>query len=699
MKANEISFLDFLKGPKQYIVPIYQRTYSWTEKQCRQLWKDIIRAGTRDDVAGHFVGSIVYIQKGLYQSSAIPQLLVIDGQQRLTTVSLLLSALGRAIEQSPVAIDEITREEINDYYLFNIHGRGGRRYKLHLTQSDKTTLTQLLEGKELPSPASKRIVDNYAFFEERIAKDNVDLMALYRGICKLIVVDISLDRQYDNPQLIFESLNSTGLELSQADLIRNYVLMGLEPTQQEALYNDYWYPMEQSFGQVNYVRHFDRFMRDYLTIKTGRIPNIRQVYEAFKLYEQSPASGTIEEIVADIHQYSKYFVRMALEKEEDKELRKILHDINTLRVDVAYPFLLELYDDDTNERLRRDELIQILKLIESYVFRRAVCGIPTNSLNKTFATLSREIDKRRYLESFMAVLVLKESYRRFPDDGEFMRELVIKDLYNFRSRNYWLRKLENHDRKERVEVEEYTIEHIMPQNEDLPAAWREALGEDWRTLHAQYLHTLGNLTLTGYNPELSDRPFLEKRDMEGGFADSPIRLNRDLAKLEYWNEEAIRARAQRLAKLATVVWDYPRLSSQIVENYEQEKSGRGRSYTLNDHPQLAGTMLDLFKLFRKRVMNLDASVREEVLKQYIAYKTTTNFVDVVPQKRRLLLMLNMEFDEIDDPKGMCRDVTGIGRWGNGDVEIELSSQYQLDDVMTLVRQSFAKHAENGDGDE
>jgi len=696
MKANEIRFLDFLGKPAQFIIPIYQRTYSWKRKQCEQLWKDIMRAATDEIVSGHFVGSIVYIEKGIYSHSDTPQLLVIDGQQRLTTLTLLLSALGRTIEKRGDEIG-IRQKKINNRYLFNVEEDDDLRYKLLLTQSDKTTLIRLLEEKELHDPVSKQIVENYQFFEEQINKTDIDLMALYRGIGKLIIVDIALDREHDNPQLIFESLNSTGLELSQADLIRNYVLMGLEPKQQEELYTDYWYPMEQSFGQADYTTQFDRFMRDYLTVKTGSIPNIREVYEAFKTHTHRSITGPVQDIVADIYQYSKYFVHMALEKEEDRELREIFSDINILKMHVAYPLFLELYDDYSHERLSREDLISILKLVESYVFRRAVCGIPTNSLNKTFATLSRELDKEHYLESFMATLLLKDAYRRFPNEEEFIRELSAKDLYNFRSRNYWLRKLENHNWKERVNVEEYTIEHIMPQNENLSTVWQQELGENWKEIHTKYLHTLGNLTLTGYNPEMSDRPFIEKRDMKGGFADSSIRLNKELVKVEHWNGGAIKKRAEMLAGLATQVWTYPQLETDVVEGYRTVKNDRGaKIYTLEDHPNLTGTMMELFEQLRKRVLNLDASVTEEIFQQYIAYKITTNFVDIVPQKSRLQLLLNIKFDEIHDPKRLCKDMTGKGHQGNGDVAMILSSSEQLDDAMVLVRQSFDKHIEDGD---
>ncbi|MGC4033093.1 MAG: DUF262 and DUF1524 domain-containing protein [Tepidisphaeraceae bacterium] len=693
MKATETKLLDFLKGPKQFIIPIYQRTYSWTLKQCEQLWRDIERAATDDTVSGHFIGSVVYIQKGLYQIASVPQLLVIDGQQRLTTVSLILTALGKSLQKEGEQ-SEITQKKLTNYFLANAEEDGDLRYKLLLTQSDRPTLMRLVDGKEPPEKASKRVTENFEFFKGKIAASKLDLNALYKGVGKLVIVDISLDREHDNPQLIFESLNSTGLELSQADLIRNYVLMGLEPKQQETLYTDHWFPMEQRFGQAEYAAQFDRFMRDYLTLKVGRIPNIREVYIEFKAYAKERGEGddAVMTTVADIHRFSRHFVRIALEQDDDKELRQAIGDINTLKVDVAYPFLLELYDDHASGMISRDDLLHVLRILESYVFRRAICGIPTNSLNKTFATLSKSIDKSKYVESLTAALLLRDSYRRFPNDEEFTRELAVKDVYSFRNRSYFLRRLENAGRKERVMIDEYTVEHIMPQNENLSQAWRAALGENWKEVHARYLHTLGNLTLTGYNSEYSDRPFLEKRDMKGGFAESPIRLNEGLKLVESWNEAEMIKRGERLAKKAATVWAIPSLPAEVLAQYRKSKRDEvdEHAYTLADHPKLKGDMLDLFRLLRERVLALDPGMKEHILKLYIAFKSETNVVDVVPRKRKLRLALNMDFAEINDPKGLCRDVTGKGQWGNGNVQVRLHSADELDDVMSLVKQSFDK---------
>jgi len=686
MKATEAKLLNYLQKSCQLIIPIYQRTYSWTLKQCDQLWRDILRAGRDPEVTGHFLGSVVYVEKGLYNVSSIPQLLVIDGQQRLTTVSLLIAALSRAIEGVD-AIPGVNSRKLINYYLLNAEEEGPLRHKLWLTQTDRDTLIRLIDNNPIPDHHSLRMIENFEFFRTQLAKAPADLPAIYAGLSKLLVVDIALNRDHDNPQLIFESLNSTGLDLSQADLIRNFVLMRLEPNEQQRLYETYWYPMERSFGQADYARLFDRFMRDYLTVKTGVIPVSNAVYEAFKQYVSRKDVGTIEEVVADIHRYAGYFVTMTLEREPDKELAAALHDINELKVDVAYPFLLELYQDHVSGQLTKPDFLQALRLIESYVFRRAVCGIPPNSLNNTFAALARGLRKDRYMESLQAAFQLMNGYRRFPDNEEFARELVIKDLYNFRSRNYWLRRLENHHRKERVPVEDYTIEHIMPQQEDLPTAWRSELGPEWQRIHAQYLHTLGNLTLTGYNSELSNRPFVEKRTMPGGFAESPLRLNQGLGQVEIWNETAIQQRASRLAHLATTVWAAPQLSATLLDAYRPARQQQA-TYTLASHPHLKGPILDLFEQFRKQVLNLDASVTEEVLKLYIAYKATTNFVDVIPQARRLRLSLNLPFAQLNDPLHVAKDISGVGRWGNGEVEISLSSSAELPYVITLVKQAL-----------
>lgn len=700
MKATEAKLLKFLKDSPQFVIPIYQRTYSWTEKECRQLWEDILRAGRNDEISAHFIGSVVYVEQGLYSVSSQSPLLVIDGQQRLTTVTLLIAALAEAL-QGAEPIDEFSPRKLRNYYLVNPEEDGERHYKLILSQTDKPSLIAILNDAEQPADYSIRITENFRLFQDLLARHKDDLPAVCQGIAKLMIVDISLNRGQDNPQLIFESMNSTGRELSQADLIRNYVLMGLEPELQTRLYEKYWRPMELAFGQEAYSAHFDPFMRHYLTVRTGEIPNVREVYEAFKKYASSPkvSESGVEALVAEVRAYAGYFCAMALGKETVPELGRAFHDLRELKVDVAYPFLLELYHDYATDVLPENDFLKAARLVESYVFRRAVCAIPTNSMNKTFANLGKSLKKDRYLESLEAAFLLLPSYRRFPKDDEFKRELKVRDLYAFRSRSYWLRRLENYGRKERVAVDEYTIEHILPQCDNdpdkVPAAWREALGDDWRNVWESYRHTLGNLTLTGYNSEYSNRIFAEKRDMEGGFADSPLRLNKLLRTAESWNKQAIEKRADKLADEAATVWVSPKLEASILEAYKPVATTQA-AYSIEDHQNLAsGPVRELFEAFRKAVLAIDPCVSEEFLKLYVAYKAETNFVDVVPQAKRLRLSLNMGFPEIDDPNSLCKDVSGLGRWGNGDVEVALSSLDELPYVLGLVRQSFEKQMGEG----
>jgi uncharacterized protein with ParB-like and HNH nuclease domain/predicted transport protein len=690
MKATEAKLLAFIKKSPQFVIPIYQRTYSWTEKECRQLWDDILRTGSNDDITTHFFGSIVYIEKGLFQVISQSPLLVIDGQQRLTTVTLLITALANALDDTE-PVEGFSQRKLRNYYLLNPEEDGEQHFKLILSQTDKDSLIAILNKSEQPKNYSIRVTENLKLFESLIKDYKDNLATICKGLAKLLVVDVALSRDQDNPQLIFESMNSTGRELSQADLIRNYILMGLEPQLQTKLYEQYWRPMEVEFGQEAYGTQFDSFMRHFLTVKTGNIPNQGEVYEAFKAHARSPdvAKAGVEPMVADLRTFARYYCAMTLGAEPDPDLRLAFQDLRELKVDVAYPFLLELYHDYALGDFPKADFLTAVRLVESYVFRRAICAIPSNSQNKTFATLTKAVKKDRYIESIQAYLLLLPSYRRFPNDEEFKRELQTKDLYQFRSRSYWIRRLENHNRKERVLVDEYTIEHILPQNENLSSAWKTALGGEWQRIQQTYLHTIGNLTLTGYNSEYSDKTFAQKRDMPGGFKESPLKLNQRLGMVEQWDEDAIRQRADRLSTIALDVWAAPKLETSVLECYKSKPAQQG--YTIENHPLLvSGPMAEVFKVFRKEVQALDDCVTEEFLKFYVAYKAESNFVDIVPQTKRLRISLNMPFPEINDPKGLCKDVSSVGRWGNGDVEVSLASLEELPYVIGLVRQSLER---------
>lgn len=689
MKASSANFLTVIKGPKQFVIPIYQRTYSWQIAQCNKLFNDILRISKDGSSPGHFIGSVVYFQESIHTVSDVPKLLVIDGQQRLTTISIMIAALAEFVRDNQVDIDT-NFTKLQNYYLLNAEEEGELRYKLLLTRRDKDSLINIIKGVTLGNDASLRVADNFKFFKEKINAENA--VDIYNGIMRLFIVDVALEKDKDNPQLIFESLNSTGLDLSQADLIRNYILMGQEIKLQTELYEKYWYPMEQSYGN-EYTASFDWFMRDYLSVKTGTIPRIDRVYDSFKTYaSSSKAPDTITEVVQDIYKFSGYYVNMVLHKEPDAELQKGFKNISKLKVDVCYPFLLPVYNDYETGTITNDEFKQIISLVENYVFRRAICGIPTNSMNKTFATIYKAIQKIDYLEGVKAAFQILDSYKRFPTDTEFEKEIVVKEVYNFRNRNYMLSKLENYKRKEFVNVDDYTIEHIIPQNPELSNEWQKMLGEDWKEVQSKYLHSLGNLTLTGYNSELSDKPFSQKKTMEGGFNDSPIRLNDFLRKVDIWNAENIEARAKELAEKARQIWFAPNLSQEVLDKYSTEEKTT-TVYSIEQYEHLKGDMLDLYHALKKRILNIDSSVKEEYKKLYIAFKSSTNFVDIVPQKVRLRLSLNIDYPDMIDPKGLCKDVSGLGRWGNGDVEVGISNINELDDVMELIQQAFDKQLE------
>ena len=750
MKASEANLLDFLRKSFQFVIPIYQRTYSWTSQECSQLWNDILRVGNHDTASAHFVGSIVYIEAGLYSVSSQSSLLVIDGQQRLTTVMLILEALARHMGDQD-HIEGFSAAEIRQYYLLNTIAKGDRQYKLLLTQTDKDTLLSLFSQKPFPSEPSQRIKDNFQFFEKAIQKHNVDIDGLCKGLAKLTIVDISLSRGDDDPQLIFESMNSTGRELTQADLIRNYVLMGLDQEQQDRLYNDWWRPIELAFGQEAYSTTFDSFMRHYLTMKSGEIPKIRAVYEAFKRYYKRPdvVESGAERLVEDILTYAEYYCAMALDKETDKALAVVFRDLRELKVDVAFPLLLEMYHDYALGVLDKLEFLEAVRLVEAYVFRRAVCAIPTNSLNRTFATFRQALNKECYIHSIRYHFHDMPSYRRFPSDDEFKQKLKTRDLYSFPRRSYCLRRLENYGRKEHVMVEEYTIEHIMPHNENLSSEWRNALGARWRDIQIKHLHTLGNLTLSGYNSEYSDRSFTEKREMQGGFRESPLRLNDYVRDLNEWNEHAIETRASQLADIACRVWSRPASvtsdtdksrgdrdaensvrtlqTSDAVDDKDaltrrdETRVGTTRELTdpvedaadsgerilarklpiprdLSRHHRVLNPENELFNVFlalRKELVALHVCVTEKVLEDKIAYRAETSFVDVVPRESWLCLFLNIRFYELHDPRGIAMDVGNVKGVGIGDAVVYLDKAEEVRYVMSLIRQAFECQLDDG----
>lgn len=689
MDARKGNIYEILNGNKQFLIPVYQRYYSWDIEQCKRLWNDIVEMQKKGKV-GHFVGSIVNIAEQA-MPTGVQKYMIIDGQQRMTTLSLLLLALrDYAIKNSDDKT--INARRIDNMLLKNEYESGDERYKLLLTETDRDILICLVDQKPISDGTHSKLLDNYNFFANKIASKELKPAEVYESIGKLQIVNITLDRSVDDAQAIFESLNSTGKELSESDLIRNYVLMGLEPAEQTYVYERLWRPMELLFAYETQASVMDRFFRDYLTMKITRIPKQNRVYEEFKLYHLNCEFGTIRELCQDLLTYAKYYTDMVFKRSNNLILKSLYEDINDLRMEVSYPFLLKVHQDCTDGLISEEELEQIIRLCISYVFRRSICDIPTNSLNKTFATLKNEIKPEDYVNSIKAFFIMRDDYKEFPDDDKFTMAFVTRDIYNMRSRNFILSHLENYGNKAPIIIENYTIEHIMPQNSNLSLEWQQMLGPDWREVQKTYLHTIGNLTLTAYNSEMSDHPFMAKMDMEGGFKESALRLNAYIVKLTEWNEQRIKERAVLLADKAKQIWAYPDLTAAELAPYQIAEKPAER-YSLETYDTNIFTKT-LFEVLDRRIQNLSPNVKREFKKLYVAYKLDTNFVDVVFQKQRLRISLNMKFSEVNDPKGICHDITGLGRWGNGDVELFMEHTSEVDQIMELVKQSYWLQADD-----
>jgi uncharacterized protein with ParB-like and HNH nuclease domain len=576
MKAAETRVDRFLSSSETaFAIPVYQRNYDWTRVQCQQLFKDILTVGADENLSGHFIGSIVYVHDDVYTVSGLRELTIIDGQQRLTTLTLIFIALYR---HAIATGRDQQAQRIYKTYLINEFAEDTEKLKLKPTDNNKAALAQIMDPKEAVKVSGySRLIENFRFFESGIDESNFDVVQ--RGLTKLIFVDIALDRQKDNPQRIFESLNSTGLEVSQADLIRNYILMGLPRKDQERVFRKYWEPIETNARnlEVNESRVSD-FIRDFLTLKQKDIPNKSAVYEKFKERYPFPNSPELMDALEELRDLSNVYARLLNPQlEKDAVISRELGYIRTLEINVAYPFLMPVYRDFTAGTITRDEFASVLRLVQSYVWRRFIVSLPTNALNKIFMNLYDRVDPDDYLASVERSLMLRSGTQRFPRDAEVIAMLKDKDVYSTKSRTrtYFFDRLENHNNREPVDVTMpgITVEHIFPQNPE--PAWRRALDPDeYALLSEKYLNTVGNLTLSGNNGRLGNKAFVDKRDMndsggEQGYRFSRLWLNRDLQTLEKWGVEEVEARAERIAKRFLEVWPAPNVD--VIADADSEE--------------------------------------------------------------------------------------------------------------------------------
>ena len=692
MQAMNRPFTTIINGASQFIVPVFQRDYSWTEVHCDQLWRDILNIADRPTNRGHFLGSLVYISTD-DSAASFPRWLLIDGQQRLTTLILLMIALRDHIAATNWAGSQEgpTAERVEAYFLKNREEQGERIYKLVLRRHDQGSLQALLEKSDLPVPASDRIRENYEFFRERLV--DADPEAVYRGISRLVVVDVTLERGTDDPQLIFESLNSTGLDLSQSDLIRNFILMRLPESEQTRLYNAYWSRIEVLFRDSEWT--FDAFIRDFLALQTKANKQERSdhIHSAFRRHfseimsDRQKLEGLLKELVL----FARYHAAFSVGRKAPPILVEPLGRLRRL-ADVAAILIMRLFDcHERHGTLSDAEFVEAITLLESYVLRRAVCGLQTRGYWLQFARLAYRVSDTKPLESLKVDLArLPENYA-FPSNSAFREALESSDLYGKRVCFYLLDRLENHSTRELTDTSTYSIEHILPQNQRLPSGWREMLGERWQDIQREWLNRLGNLTLTGYNSTYSDRPFEEKKRIPGGFEDSSVRLNKLVREKETWTASEIRERGQILAHQALEVWPNLEVYQSLI-NAASEAELRDQAERRDvTRVQMSAVARELFEALRVKIRDIAPDVIELAEQRSVSYHRPTFFLEAVPRKYGVCLLLALDFNEIEDPTGLAQDTSQwkfiVNAAYDAGVYMLLSEQGDIDSAMPIIRKA------------
>lgn len=581
MKGSETKLVSYMQGSdKRFVIPVYQRNYDWKTENCKQLYDDLIKV-IRRRRKSHFFGSIVSV----HNDGEFNEYLVIDGQQRLTTISLLLLAMYNLMKNGVLTPEKGNlAEKIYKTYLIDEWQDDDTRIKLKPVKNDRNAFGKLFDEETEHIPDSNLTI-NYNYFYSRIQKEEITLDELYEAVSKLEIINITLN-QDDNPQLIFESLNSTGVALSEGDKIRNFILMGLPTKQQNDYYEKYW-------NKIEVCTDYDvsMFVRDYLSVKQQLIPSMSKVYFTFKAFVEE--NGTeIEPLLQELLNYAKWYEILLKGNTADKELNSCIYRLNRLETTVTRPFFLEILRLQETGKLSLADVKEIFLYTENYLFRRTICDLPTNALNKIFLMLHREIMRydgtdNGYLEKFKYALNSKSDRGRFPDDGEFVEAFEARPVYQMNSKNkiYILERFENYGTVEIQNVYKqcddgvYSIEHIMPQH--LTPAWIKELGEDYEDIHETWLHRMANLTLTGYNSKYNNSTFIEKRDMKNGFIDSHLYMNNWIGQQEHWGLAELEARNQMLMQRALTIWPLP------VSDFKPAEKQMD-SYSLDDDVDLSG---------------------------------------------------------------------------------------------------------------
>jgi hypothetical protein len=566
MKASERKIKDLFSEPNTFFsIPVYQRDYNWQEKQCKQLFKDILTAGENKEISSHFIGSIVYIHEGVYEIGE-KEFSVIDGQQRMITITLLFIALYHKLKEN----NSKEADKIYELYLINKFSEKEVNLKLVPPEENLNILIKVLENKfdELENYRDRNLVKNYSYFKKELTKfSDSEIQNIIVGIDKLIYVNIALENGKDDPQRIFESLNSTGLDLSQGDLIRNYILMDLDRKEQNRIYKNFWIPIENNckISDGNEVKNYvSDFIRDYLTLKRGEIPVKAKVFEEFKMFYDNPDDLKLEELKNYSVKYS-HIIKPYLE--EDEDIREELKNLKTLDQVVINPFLIGILKDYKEDKLDRKDLLNILKLLQSYIWRRFITEKPSNLLSKLFQGMYLKISKKEnYYTATEEILLAQE----FPTNEELKESLKTKNVYKNKERlKYVFRKIENYNHNELIDFDndKITIEHIFPQRPS--KTWKELYTDEELEEMKALKNTISNLTLTGSNVKLGNKTFLYKRDQKiHGYRDSKLYLNSYLGKLERWDLQTMKERFEILFNDIIKIWKRPENTQKNLRYFE-----------------------------------------------------------------------------------------------------------------------------------
>ena len=630
MKASEKKIKDLFSEAKTFFaIPVYQRDYNWQEKHCKQLFEDILNVGKDIDITSHFIGSIVYIHEGVYGIGE-KEFYVIDGQQRMITITLLHIALYHRLKESK----EEYADEIYELYLVNKFTKREIKLKLLPPEENLNILNKILEEnwEELEDYQDRNIVKNYKFFKEIISNySNEEIEYLLAGLDKIIYVDIALEKDKDDPQKIFESLNSTGLDLSQGDLIRNYILMDLEREKQNFVYKNLWLPIENNckISLGNEIKNYvSDFIRDYLTLKSGKIPSKPKVFEEFKEFYDKKNDKQLEDIKNFSEEYS-HIIKPNTEK--DKEIRKELENLKVLDQTVINTFLIGILRDYRENKIVKDEILEILKLLQSYIWRRFITEKPSNALNKIFQGMYLKISKDQKYYKILEESLLNQD---FPTDDELKEALKTKNVYKDKEKlRYVFKELENYNHNELIdfENEKITIEHIFPQKPN--KSWKEKYSDYELEEMKTFKDTISNLTLTGSNANLGNKSFLDKRNDDiHGYKNSKLYLNKYLGKLNEWNLSAMEGRFEELFKNIIKIWKRPESS----EDKDIEKvtfvlkgvasSGTGKLLAYEKFELLKGSIIIRGNKGSESVEKRNKRIIEELIENNLVEKNGNKYI-------------------------------------------------------------------------